>query len=140
MISIGPSEGWIQRCLADRSSNAVARLCSQWLRASLALQLHRRDRPLRHPHHRRRDHPRQARPLHDLTHYLVRAGTLLGSYSPEEAARLLTATDGPGARHLLALGLRPDAAVTHIRNYRARAEAATAAGLEFRLTFAPALP
>ena len=81
-----------------------------------------------------------ARPLHDLTHYLIRSGTLLGSYSPEDAARLLTACEGPGARHLLALGLRPDAAVTYIRDYLSRTEATTAAELEFRLTFAAALP
>ena len=81
-----------------------------------------------------------ARPLHDLTHYVVRSGTLLGHWAPAEAARLLTASDGPGARHLAALDLPPQAAADHIRRYLQRTEATTSAEHTYRVHLQAALP
>lgn len=79
------------------------------------------------------------RPLHDLTHYLIRAGTLLGIYSPREVAQLLTTSGGPGVRHLEALGLPPESAVTHIHAYLARTESASAPEQDFRTRLATEL-
>jgi hypothetical protein len=73
-----------------------------------------------------------ARPLHDLTHYLVRAGTLLGDYSPEETVRLLTLPGGPGAQHLEALELPLGAAPDYILSYLARTKPATRSEQDFR--------
>lgn len=80
-----------------------------------------------------------ARPLHDLTHYLIRAGTLLGRYSPGEVARLLTAPGGPGVQHLKALGLTPESAVPYVHAYLTRTESATAGERSFRAGLAAEL-
>lgn len=58
-------------------------------------------------------------PLHDLTHYVVRAGVLLGQYDPAGAARLLADPDGPGARHLGNLAI-PTPPCDHVKRYLAR--------------------
>ena len=81
-----------------------------------------------------------ARPLHDLTHYVVRAGRLLGAFGPAEAARLLTAPGGPGAGHLTALDLPPGTAPELVRGYLARTRAADRAEDRFRAAMAAALP
>jgi hypothetical protein len=80
------------------------------------------------------------RPLHDLTHYLVRAGTLLGRFRPAEVADLLLGPDGPGARHLTALGTGVADASTHVRAYLDRARAATRDEQTFRDALAALLP
>ena len=80
------------------------------------------------------------RPLHDLTHYVIRSGTLLGSCTPHEAARLLTGPSGPGAHHLRALGLDPAKAPSYVRTYLDRTEASTAEERTFRRALAAALP
>jgi hypothetical protein len=80
------------------------------------------------------------RPLHDLTHYLIRAGTLLGWFRPAEVAELLLAPDGPGDRHLAALGIARDSGAAHVRDYLARTAATTRHEQRFRGQVAAALP
>jgi hypothetical protein len=43
-------------------------------------------------------------PLHDLTHFVVQGGALLGRYSPDHAVALLCAAGSPGAQLLTHLG------------------------------------
>lgn len=81
-----------------------------------------------------------ARPLHDLTHYILRSGTLLGSWTPDEAARLLTAADGPGARHLRALSLPAATATDLVHDYLRRTEPANPREQAYRTAFAERLP
>jgi hypothetical protein len=80
------------------------------------------------------------RPLHDLAHYLVRTGTLLGRYHPTEVADLLLARDGPGGRHLAALDLDIVDAAAHVRAYLDRTGAASRDERAFRDGLAASLP
>ncbi len=80
------------------------------------------------------------RPLHDLTHYVIRSGTLLGSCTPHEAARLLTGPSGPGAHHLQGLGVDPVDAPSYVRAYLDRTAPATVEERTFRRALAAALP
>jgi len=80
------------------------------------------------------------RPMYDLTHYIIRAGTLLGRFDPAEAARLLIAPAGLGVRHLTALGLSPTEAPDWVRSYLGATTATTAAERAFRADLAAALP
>jgi hypothetical protein len=74
----------------------------------------------------------RASPLHDLTHYLVRRGTLLGTATPQETARLLTDPAGPGARHLRVLDLPVDTAAELVASYLARTSASSRAEDAYR--------
>jgi hypothetical protein len=80
------------------------------------------------------------RPLHDLTHYLVRAGTLLGRFTPAEVAGLLLGARGPGSKHLEALGLDTAEAGTHVRDYLERTRASSRTEQLFRDRLAGLLP
>ncbi len=80
-----------------------------------------------------------ARPLHDLTHYVIRVGTLLGRWQPDEAAALLSAPDGPGARHLADLDLPPSTAAAHVRAYLERTQATTPQEQDYRTRVAAIL-
>jgi hypothetical protein len=73
-----------------------------------------------------------ALPLHDLAHYLVRSGTLLGTAAPQATARLLTDPSGPGARHLRALDLAVDMAAELVGSYLARTWASSRAEDAYR--------
>jgi hypothetical protein len=81
----------------------------------------------------------RAWPLHDLTHYLVRSGSLLGTATPVEAARLLTDRSGPGARHLRALALAVDMAAELVGAYLARTSASSRAEEVYRDALAAAI-
>jgi DNA polymerase III delta prime subunit len=80
-----------------------------------------------------------ARPLHDLTHYVIRAGTLLGRFDATTAARLLTAPSGIGARHLTELGLSVEHAADLVGRYLERTSPSTSRERVFRAALADAL-
>ncbi len=74
----------------------------------------------------------QARPMDDLTHYLVRAGFLLGRYDPAECATILIGQNGAGARHLADLGLSGDDAADLVLRSLSRTKPSSTAEHEFR--------
>ncbi len=80
------------------------------------------------------------RPLHDLTHFLVRRGRLLRTASAEQTAELLTGANGPGVAHLRALGLPPESASPQVRAYLARTQPSDPAEAAYRHALAAALP
>lgn len=74
----------------------------------------------------------RAWPLHDLAHYLIRAGVLLGVADPATVAADLTRPDGPGARHLVALGQPVASAGEHLLVYLERTTPSSAAEAAYR--------
>jgi DNA polymerase III delta prime subunit len=70
------------------------------------------------------------RPLHDVAHFVVQSGALVGRWSPEVALSLLTAQGSPGARHLGALGIDAGQAPALVRDYLLAARPATDARVE----------
>lgn len=56
-------------------------------------------------------------PLHDLAHFVLAEGALLGRYGPARAVQLLCAPESAGGRLLGACGLRVDAAPAHLRRF-----------------------
>jgi hypothetical protein len=56
-------------------------------------------------------------PLYDLAHYVVRSGALLDSFSPEQAASLLTERNSPGWQHLEDIGVEPRTAPQLVADY-----------------------
>ena len=56
-------------------------------------------------------------PLHDLCHFVVRSGMLLGAWTPAEALRHLTAERSVGWQHLYALEEDPRSARDLLRVY-----------------------
>lgn len=56
-------------------------------------------------------------PLHDLAHFVLAEGALLGRHGPAHAVQLLSATESPGTRLLRASGLPPEAAPELLRQY-----------------------
>ena len=56
-------------------------------------------------------------PLHDLAHFVVAEGALLGRYKPARAVQLLCAPNSAGGQLLGASGIPADAASAHLRAY-----------------------
>jgi hypothetical protein len=80
-----------------------------------------------------------ARPLHDLTHYVIRAGTLLGRFDATTAARVLISPSGIGARHLTELGLPVEDAADLVGRYLERTTPSTSRERAFRAALGHAL-
>ena len=79
------------------------------------------------------------RPLHDLTHYLVRSGCLLGRYSPEDCAGILTSPSGVGVQHLVDVDVPAELATDLVLGYLGRTRPSTAAEHAFRSRLADIL-
>ena len=79
-------------------------------------------------------------PLHDLAHYLIASGTLLGRYTPSEVVALLTHAASPGTVHLHELGVPVDQAVGLVAEYLSIQSPTTSAEAAFRSGVAAALP
>jgi hypothetical protein len=71
-------------------------------------------------------------PLHDLAHFVVQAGALLGRYSPQQAVSLLCGPNSPGRQVLVAR--RRDFAEAHplLCDYLARARPTVPRAVSFR--------
>jgi hypothetical protein len=82
----------------------------------------------------------EAAPLHDLTHYVIQCGALLGRHRPAEVVALLTAEGGLGWRHLERCGVDPHCAAELVRTYLVRAPQFGRKSMEFRLEVARWLP
>lgn len=79
-------------------------------------------------------------PLHDLAHYLVQEGALLGRRTPADTARLLTSDDGMGRAHLAAVGEPPSEAPALVLEYLHRApQSASQRVNDFRTLLAEAV-
>lgn len=76
--------------------------------------------------------PGTSAPLHDLAHYVVRAGLLLGRWRPDQAAARLVGPGSPGCEHLRALGHEPVDAPHHLAVYLACTPAAEARERAYR--------
>lgn len=79
------------------------------------------------------------RPLHDLVHYIIRSGVLLGSVTPQTTARLLCDRGGPGYIHLTRLGLAPRNAADFVREYLTDTSADSETEAAYRASLAAAL-
>jgi hypothetical protein len=71
-------------------------------------------------------------PLHDLAHFVVQGGALLGRYSPERAVALLCDARSPGTRLLEVRGLDADAARPLLGRYLAQARPTEVRAVRFR--------
>lgn len=71
-------------------------------------------------------------PLHDLAHFVVQSGALLGRYGPERAVSLLCDEDSPGARLLRARGLDVADAGPLLGAYLAQARPSEPRAVRFR--------
>lgn len=65
-------------------------------------------------------------PLFDLSHFVVRSGELLGSWTPARAADLLCSVGSPGWKLLASTGLDPARATGFVLDYLDRSEPADA--------------
>lgn len=71
-------------------------------------------------------------PLHDLAHFVVQGGALLGRYGPERAVSLLCDEKSPGARLLRRRGLDADAARPLLHRYLAESRPTESRAIRFR--------
>lgn len=71
-------------------------------------------------------------PLHDLAHFVVQGGALLGRYGPAHAVSLLCDARSPGARLLACRGLDADAARPLLGAYLAQSRPTEKRAVRFR--------
>ena len=73
-----------------------------------------------------------SRPLHDLCHFVIRAGALLGRWTPRQATHELTAGGSAAGFHLDVLGLSVTDAPNYVRDYLTRTRAGDVREQRFR--------
>lgn len=79
-------------------------------------------------------------PLHDLAHFVVAEGALLGRHGPARAVHLLTGADSPGTRLLRAVGVAPEAAPALLRSYLQDGAPQDLRAVRFRAAMSKSVP
>ncbi len=77
-------------------------------------------------------------PLHDLAHFVVQGGALLGRYGPDQAVALLCDEGSPGWRLLRARGRDVAEARPLLADYLAQAQPQDERAVRFRIEMAGA--